>query len=65
MTVAGAGVLLAVIGYVVATQLVKLAADLPSYQTTVATKLEGLHDWLGGSNFLDRLGTAVDQLKAR
>ena len=65
VTVASAGVLLAVIGYVVATQLVKLAADLPSYQTTVATKLEGLHAWLGGSNFLDRLGTAVDQLKAQ
>ena len=37
-----AAIVLAAIGYVVATQVVKLAADLPSYQATVSTKLKGL-----------------------
>ena len=63
MAVGLAAVVLATIGYIVATQLVKLAADLPSYQQTVATKLKGLQSSFGGSDFLDRLESAIDMLK--
>lgn len=65
LAVALAAIVLATIGYVVATQLVKLAADLPSYQETVATKLKGLQSSTAGSNFIERLGSAIDQLKAQ
>ena len=60
-----AGLVLATIGYVVATQLVRLAADLPNYQVTVATKLKALQTSLGNNNFLDRLTSAIAQLKAQ
>jgi predicted PurR-regulated permease PerM len=65
ISVALAALVLVSIGYVVATQVVKLAADLPSYQSTVAAKLKLLQASLGGEHFLDRFGTAIDQLKAQ
>jgi predicted PurR-regulated permease PerM len=65
LSVLVATAVLAVISYVVATQLVALATELPNYQSTVAAKLKGLQQSHGGLNFLDRLSSAVGQLKAQ
>lgn len=53
---------LATIGYVVATQLIRLASDLPSYQATVAAKTRGLQHSLGDSGFIEGLTSAISQL---
>jgi len=65
LTVILAAAVVIAIGYIVATQLVSLAAQLPSYQSTVANKLRGVQTSLGGANFLERLGSAVEQIRAQ
>ena len=57
-----AAALVGTIGYLVATQLVKLASDLPAYQSTVAAKTQSLQETMGGGQFLDSLMGAIDQL---
>lgn len=56
---------LGVFAYVAGTQLIQIAAELPAYQTTIATKLRDLQGQLGGG-FLEGLtgaiGTLTEQL---
>ena len=63
-----AGAVLLTIGYIVATQLIKLASDLPRYQTTVIEKFTALQQTLGGqggTGFLSSLGDALGQLQGQ
>jgi predicted PurR-regulated permease PerM len=57
-----AAAVVGMIGYLVATQLVKLASDLPTYQATVTAKTQALQHSLGNGQFLESLMGAVDQL---
>jgi predicted PurR-regulated permease PerM len=57
-----AAAVVATIGYVVATQLVKLASDIPTYQATVTAKTQALQESLGNGQLVERLTSAVDQL---
>jgi predicted PurR-regulated permease PerM len=65
LSVALAAAILSTIAYVVATQLIKLASDLPTYQATVTAKTQALQHSLGGSGFLESLTGAVDQLSGQ
>jgi len=60
-----AGAVLVTIGYVIATQLIKLASDLPSYQATVASKTLALQDSLGDGGFLESLTSALDSIRSQ
>ncbi|WP_173088380.1 AI-2E family transporter [Devosia sp. 1635] len=63
-----AGAVLSTIGYIVATQLIKLAGDLPRYQTTVVEKFTALQQTLGGeggTGFLSSFGDAIGQLQGQ
>ncbi|MDB5623314.1 MAG: phytochrome sensor protein [Devosia sp.] len=63
-----AGAVLSTIGYIVATQLIKLASDLPRYQTTVMEKFTALQQTFGGENgtgFLSNFGEALGQLQGQ
>jgi len=62
LAVALAGAVITTVGYVVATQLIKLSSDLPSYQTTVMTKTQALQESLGNGTFVESLSGAIDQL---
>jgi predicted PurR-regulated permease PerM/GAF domain-containing protein len=62
LAVGFAAALLGGIGYLVATQLVKLASNLPSYQETVTAKTHSLQQSFGDGKFLESLMGAVDQL---
>lgn len=62
LAVAFAATVVGLIGYLVATQLVKLASDLPSYQATVTAKTQALQHSLGNGQFLESMMGAVDQL---
>jgi len=57
--------ILGTIGYLITTQLVKLASDLPTYQATVTTKLQGLQHSLGDGQFIDSLMGAIDRLNGQ
>lgn len=62
LAVGFAAALLGTIGYLVATQLVKLASNLSSYQQTVTAKTESLQHSFGDGQFIESLMGAVDQL---
>ena len=57
-----AGTLLGTIGYIVASQLIKLASDLPSYQATVQAKTQALQQSFGNGGFLESLSGALDSI---
>lgn len=57
-----AATILGTIGYLIVTQLVKLASDLPEYQATVTAKLQGLQHSFGDGQFIDSLMGAMDRL---
>lgn len=65
LAVALAAAVLSTIGYVVATQLIKLASDLPTYQATVTTKTQALQQSLGGGEFIESLTGALDQISSQ
>lgn len=60
-----AGALVATIGYLVATQLIGLATDLPSYQATVQQKTQALQHSLGNGGFLESLSGALESLSGQ
>lgn len=60
-----AAAVLATIGYVVATQLIKLASDLPDYQATVTAKTQALQHSLGGGGFIESLTGALDRISGQ
>lgn len=53
---------LGLFAYVAGMQLIQIAAELPAYQTTIANKLRGLQEQLGGGGFLDGLTGAIGSL---
>jgi len=63
--VALAAAVLSTIAYVVASQLIKLASDLPSYQSTVTAKTQALQQSLGGGEFIESLTGAIDRLSGQ
>ena len=65
VAVAMAAAVLSTIGYVVATQLIKLASDLPSYQATVTAKTQALRQTLGGGEFIESLSGAMERLSSQ
>lgn len=60
-----AAAILTSIGYLVATQLIKLASDLPDYQATVTAKTQGLQQSFGGGGFVESLSGALDRLSGQ
>lgn len=60
-----AAAILSAIGSIVATQLIKLASDLPSYQATVSAKTRALQNSLGDGGFIESLSGAVDRLSSQ
>lgn len=65
MAVLLAASLLSTIGYVVATQLIKLSSELPRYQATVTEKTLSLQESFGGGAFVENLFGALDQLQGQ
>ena len=65
LAVAFAATVLSTIAYVVASQLIKLASDLPSYQSTVMAKTQALQQSLGGGEFVESLTGALDRLSGQ
>ncbi|MET3900409.1 putative PurR-regulated permease PerM [Devosia sp. UYZn731] len=65
LAVALAAAVLSTIAYVVASQLIKLASDLPSYQSTVTAKTQALQHSLGGGAFVESLTGALDRLSGQ
>lgn len=65
VAVALAATILGTIGYLVATQLVYLASDLPTYQATVTAKTQALQQSFGNGQFLDNLMGAIDRLSGQ
>jgi len=62
LAVGMAAAVISTIGYIVATQLIKLASDLPTYQTTVSAKTTALQQLLGNGQFIESLTSAIEQL---
>ncbi|WP_157959664.1 AI-2E family transporter [Devosia submarina] len=62
LAVGFAAAIIGTIGYLVATQLVKLASNLPTYQQTVTAKTQSLQQSFGDGQFIDSLLGAIDQL---
>ncbi|HYF57251.1 MAG TPA: AI-2E family transporter, partial [Salinarimonas sp.] len=60
--VALAFVLIAGIAYVVGTQLVQLANNLPAYQTTIQQKIRSLQSSAPGGGVVDRVTTTIQDL---
>ena len=50
------------IGYLVITQLMKLAADLPQYQLTIAQKIRDLQETADGGGIMNRLANMIERL---
>ena len=65
LAVVMAAAILSGIGYLVATQLIKLASDLPDYQATVSAKTQALQHSFGGGGFLESLSGALDRLSGQ
>lgn len=57
-----AAAILGFVGYLVATQVVKLASNLPSYQQTVTDKTHALQESFGSGGFIENLMGAAEQL---
>jgi predicted PurR-regulated permease PerM len=62
IAVAAAALIITAIAYLVTTQLVRLASDLPAYQQTVAEKVRSLQQSMPGGDIFDRIGGAVEGL---
>lgn len=62
VTVAVTAGLLALVSYLVVSQLLKLAADLPQYQITIAQKVRALQETAEGGGALDRLAGMIERL---
>lgn len=62
LAVSFAAALLGLIGFLVATQMVKLASNLPTYQQTISAKTHSLQESFGNGQFLENLTSAADQL---
>lgn len=60
--VALAFILIAGIAYVVGTQLVQLANNLPTYQTTIQQKIRSLQSSAPGGGVVDRVTTTIQDL---
>jgi len=65
LAVGVAGAVLSTIGYVVATQLIKLSSDLPTYQSTVSAKTSALQQSFGSGEFVENLTSAIEQLTSQ
>ncbi|CAN7599742.1 AI-2E family transporter [Devosia sp. LjRoot16] len=62
VAVLGAGVMIALVGYLVVTQLLKLAGDLPQYQSTIAAKIRSFQMTAGSEDVFERLAQAAERL---
>ena len=62
VTVALTAGMLVLISYLVVSQLMKLAADLPQYQLTIAQKVRALQETAEGSGTFDRLAGMIERL---
>lgn len=62
LTIVMAAAALVCVGYLVITQLMKLAADLPQYQLTIAQKIRDLQETADGGGVMDRLANMIERL---
>lgn len=46
-------------------QLIKLAQELPGYQETISSKIEGLQEQFGGSGYLEQINNTISDLTAQ
>ncbi|HEV7276885.1 MAG TPA: AI-2E family transporter [Devosiaceae bacterium] len=65
VTLVLAAAVLVCLGYLVVTQLMKLAADLPQYQLTIAQKIRDLQETADGGGVMDRLAGMIERLGAQ
>ncbi|WP_158626109.1 AI-2E family transporter [Arsenicitalea aurantiaca] len=62
LAVSLAAVAVAGIGYLIVTQLARLAADLPAYQMTIAGKVEALRETAAGGQVVERMLSAIQRI---